>query len=237
MNQPNAIAATEDFEFAALSEAINYRNAIVSEFAPYVRGKALEVGAGIGQTTEALLNLNGVEEVVAVEPDSRFQSEFVKRHPTLRLVRGTTCDLKPDEHFNAAIMVNVLEHIDDDLGELARQRKLLETRGGNLCLLVPARQELYSKLDAHFGHYRRYGKAELAHKIEKAGFEIQKLHYFNMVGYFAWAFRFRLMGSMSFDINQVRIFDRHIFPWVHRIESGLCRPPFGQSLIAVASAS
>ncbi len=32
MSQPNAIAATEDFEFAALSEAKNYRRSIVTEF-------------------------------------------------------------------------------------------------------------------------------------------------------------------------------------------------------------
>lgn len=233
---PNILGDTEDFEFAALSEAVNYRRAIISEFAPYISGRALEVGAGIGQTTEALLELERIVEVVAVEPDHRFQNQFAKRLPHVRLVRGTTHDLALNEHFNATIMVNVLEHIDNDVDELLRQRVLLRENQGSLCILVPARPELFSKLDAHFGHFRRYTRIELQQKIERAGFTLRKIHYFNVVGYFAWALRFRIMGSMSFDIDQVRMFDRRIFPWMHRFESSVCRPPFGQSLIAVASA-
>ena len=67
MSQPNINAITEDFEFAALSEAKNYRKAIVKEFAPFLKGRVLEIGAGIGQTTEALLSLPNVEEIVGIE--------------------------------------------------------------------------------------------------------------------------------------------------------------------------
>ncbi len=47
---PHAAAHTEDFEFAALKEAKNYRNALLGEFKEHLRGRTLEVGAGIGQS-------------------------------------------------------------------------------------------------------------------------------------------------------------------------------------------
>ncbi len=173
---------------------------------------------------------------MAIEPEEKFQKGFVDRLPHIRLIPGTTEDLEPDDEFDAAVLVNVLEHIENDREELARLREILLPRNGYVCLLVPARQEIYSKLDTHFGHFRRYGKPELKKKLLEAGFSIERISYFNLVGYFAWAARFRIMGSMSFDIDQVRLFDRKIFPAAHWLESRICRPPIGQSVIAIAKA-
>ena len=236
MDQPNATAATEDFEFAALSEAVNYRHAIINEFKAYLTGRVLEVGAGVGQTSEAILALAGVQELVALEPEPRFQDGFRQRLPHVRLLGGTSSDLADGETFNAAVMVNVLEHIEDDLGELTRLQQILRPKHGHLCILVPARPEIFSKLDAHFGHFRRYTRAELRDKLSVAGFDIVALHYFNFVGYFAWWLRFKVMQSMTFDINQVRMFDRVIFPLAYALESRLLRPPIGQSLIIIGKA-
>lgn len=236
MNKPNEAAATEDFEFAALSEAENYRRAIVAEFAPFLKNRILEIGAGIGQISEAMLRLPDVRELVGVEPDERFQKGFRERLPDTRLVEGTVADLAPGETFDGAVMVNVLEHIEHDLDELVRLHSILKPSGGQLCILVPARQELYSKLDAHFGHFRRYSRTDLREKLLAAGFTIRRVDYFNFIGYFAWLLRFRLMGGMSFDINQVRLFDRRLLPVGHWIESNIVRPPLGQSVIAVAQA-
>lgn len=232
----NGAASTEDFEFASLSEAVNYRNGIVREFAPYLTGRVLEIGAGVGQTSEAILQLPGIDELVGLEPDPRFHEGFRERLPDVRLIAGTCADLAVDESFHAAIMVNVLEHIQDDHAELNTLHAKLRKTRGHLCILVPARPELYSKLDNHFGHFRRYTRSDLRSKLLDAGFSLIHLHYFNFVGYFAWGLRHRLMRSMSFDPMQVRAFDRGIFPIAHAIESKICRPPIGQSLIAIARA-
>jgi len=236
MKNPNEAASTEDFEFAALSEAENYRRAIVTEFAPFLKGRVLEIGAGIGQISQAILQMPEVKELVGVEPDQRFQQGFRQRLPAVRLVEGTAADLDPSESFDGAVMVNVLEHIEHDQEELARLHAILKPSGGHLCILVPARQELYSNLDAHFGHFRRYTRTTLRSKLDAAGFKIHRVDYFNFIGYFAWLLRFRLMGGMSFDINQVRLFDRRILPVGHWFESRIARPPLGQSVIAVAQA-
>ena len=236
MSKPNEIAATEDFEFAALSEAVNYRKAIIKEFQGVLKGDILEIGAGIGQISESILELKQVESLVGIEPEEAFQRGFRARLPNIRLVAGTTADINPEEQYDSAIMVNVLEHIEADEEELARIHSLLKPRDGAICILVPARQEIYSKLDAHFGHFRRYDKPMLRVKLERAGFQIEELHYFNMIGYFAWALRYKLLRGMDFDINQVRLFDRMIFPPTNLLETSVLRPPFGQSLIAIARA-
>jgi SAM-dependent methyltransferase len=236
MSEPNAIAATDDFEFAALSEAKNYRAAIIREFEIYLQGDVLEIGAGIGQISEAMLELPRVSSLTALEPATNFHDAFQKRLPNTVLIKGIINDLPEGSAYNAAVMVNVLEHIENDADELIAIHKILKEKSGHLCILVPARQEIFSKLDSHFGHYRRYDKPNLHNKLNQAGFEIVKLHYFNMVGYFAWGLRYKLMRGMDFDINQVRLFDRVIFPPTNHIEVNFCRPPIGQSLIAIAKA-
>lgn len=127
-DKPNQAAAMGDFEFAALYEAKNYRQAIVKEFSPFLRGRILEVGAGIGQITEEILQTSNIESITCVEPDPRFQNAFRERLPNVPLVDGTTADLPPGESFNCAIMVNVLEHIREDTQELARLHSILKPR-------------------------------------------------------------------------------------------------------------
>ncbi len=233
---PNAAAATEDFEFAALAEARNYRRLLLEEFAPFLRGDVLEVGAGIGQNTEELLALAGPATVTALEPDARFAAGFRRRLPGARLLECLTADLPADAAYDAILCVNVLEHIEDDLAELRRQFRLLAAREGHVCLLVPARPELYAAIDRHFGHWRRYRKTELRRSVEEAGFTIVRLRYFNWIGYFAWWLGFKVSGALHFDPGRVRFFDRVLFPWMSRFERGCFAPPFGQSLLVVAQA-
>jgi SAM-dependent methyltransferase len=233
---PNESAQTQDFEFAALSEAKNYRAALLREFSEFLRGNVLEVGAGIGQLTEELLKNPAITKLVSVEPDPKFCGKLSATFPAHLVVQGTIDDLKGDESWNAILNVNVLEHIKDDERELAIYRQKLAREKGALCLLVPARPEIYAPIDKDFGHFRRYTKMELRQKLEDAGFQILKLRYYNFAGYFAWWLNFCVLKKRGFDSQAVRFFDRVIFPPVHAIESQICPPPVGQSLLAIASA-
>jgi SAM-dependent methyltransferase len=233
---PNEAAQTEDFEFAALSEAKNYRAALLREFSEYLRGHVLEVGAGIGQITEELLKNSAISKLVSVEPDPKFCARLVAAFPAHQVVQGTVDALRDDEPWDVILNVNVLEHIKDDERELAAYRQKLARKKGCLCLFVPARPEIYAPIDKDFGHFRRYTKTELRGKLERAGFQILKLRYYNFVGYFAWWLNFCMLKKRVFDLPSVRLFDRLIFPPVHGIESQICPPPIGQSLLAIARA-
>ncbi|KAF0180679.1 MAG: type 12 methyltransferase [Limisphaerales bacterium] len=232
---PNAAAANTSFEFAALAEAVNYRHALLREFAPHLRGDVLEVGAGIGQFTELLAGVPAVQRVHAVEPEAELARRFRERLPAVPLTSGTIADFGA-QAVDGIVTVNVLEHIEDDAEELQRYAARLRERRGRLCLFVPARPEIYAPIDRDFGHFRRYTRAELAGKLRAAGFSVTRLDYFNALGYVAWWASFCVLRRRSFDVASVRFYDRVLFPPVHFLESRLCRPPVGQSLIAVAQA-
>jgi hypothetical protein len=86
--RPNESATTDDFEFNALREANNYRRALLKMFAPHLRGRVIEIGAGHGQFTEQLRTVPAIDYLLAVEPDARFCAEFRKTLPGQPLVEG-----------------------------------------------------------------------------------------------------------------------------------------------------
>jgi SAM-dependent methyltransferase len=232
-DQSNPAADPANFEFDALANARNYRRALFAEFGPFLHGDVAEVGAGIGQMTDHLVQLSGVNRAVAVEPNPGFCARHRAQFPAHELVEGTAANL-PTRSWNAILSINVLEHIHNDVEELDLYAQLLRERRGALCLFVPARPEIYAPIDKDFGHFRRYTRNELRQKLIGAGFEIVLLHYFNCVGYLAWWLDFCLLKKQSFAPEKVWLFDRVVFPVVHALESKVIRPPVGQSLLAVA---
>lgn len=230
---PNSAASNASFEFDALGQAVNYRETLVRHFNPHLRGDVVEVGAGIGQITELLAKQPTVSNVYAVEPDAGFCRMFRQRLPAVKLTEGTL-DAFAQEAADALVSVNVLEHILEDEAELGRYARLLKARRGMLCLFVPARPEIYAPIDRDFGHHRRYTKPELKRKLRTAGFTEINVRYFNFIGYFSWWLVFRMLGRRHFDTASVRLFDRWIFPPGNWLESNLCAPPVGQSLLAFA---
>ncbi len=235
-SRPNSAATNANFEFAGLQEAANYRRALAEGFRPYLNGRVLEVGAGIGQMTREFHALEGVTEIVAVEPEARFVAQLESFLPQSAIIHGVAADVPVSPGWDALVSINVLEHVERDLEELHRFHQLLSAQRGHLCLFVPARPELYAPIDRDFGHFRRYTRPELRAKLERAGFTVEKLYYYNLPGYFAWLLSFRVLRRRGFTARAVRFFDRFIFPLAFWCESRLCAPPFGQNLVAIARA-
>jgi SAM-dependent methyltransferase len=227
-------ASSPDFEFDALRHAVNYRRAIVREFGPWLHGSVLEVGAGVGLMTQFLLDVPTVERLVAVEPEPAYGGALRALLPEAHVVVGTIDDVPQNEAWNTIVNINVLEHIRDDIGELAAYRERLTPEGGTLCLFVPARKEIFAPIDRDFGHIRRYEQSELGEKLEGVGFSIERLEYFNVLGYLLWWMSFCVLRRRSFDKRGLQLFDRFVFPLLRGIERRTGPPPIGQSLIAVA---
>ena len=80
---------TSEFEFGALREANNYRAALIEAFRPYLKGRVMEIGAGIGQMTSALRKVDEIEHLVAVEPNSSFCDRFRTIFRGQDLIEGT----------------------------------------------------------------------------------------------------------------------------------------------------
>ena len=105
------------------------RHALEGVFAralrPYVVGDVLEVGAGLGGTSHFLCD-GRQRSWTSLEPDADLLRQLkasLAAHPLpspARALRSTVSALPADERFDTILDIDVLEHIDDDLGELAR---------------------------------------------------------------------------------------------------------------------
>jgi SAM-dependent methyltransferase len=83
-----------------------------------------------------------------------------------------------DGAYHLIALLDVLEHIEEDVASLASIRKKLAP-GGRILLTVPANPWMWSAHDAAHHHHRRYSKAGLRRVIAEAGLKIETLSYFN----------------------------------------------------------
>jgi SAM-dependent methyltransferase len=135
-----------------------------------------------------------------------------------------------EEQFDTIVCLNVLEHIKDHETALKRMHARLAP-GGRLVLLVPAHQMLFNGFDRGVSHFRRYNKPGTRKLLAEAGFQLDKVWYFNMLGALGWYVNGNILGKTLLPAGQLKLIDA-LVP-VLRAESMLPRP-FGLSLIAVA---
>ena len=215
----------------SLDDALNYRDWIVDLAAPYLGQGLLEIGAGHGTFTERFAETG---TVVAVEPGADAAARLDERFAgddRVTTVTGVASDVVHDG-FDAAVMINVLEHIDDEAAVLADLHDRL-TNDGRLVLWVPAFMTLFSGFDRRLGHHRRYRRPELEQLVEANGFQVVTSRYVNLPGWFSWLLMVRLLNIEPTNPTTIRLFDQRIVPVVRWLEERI-RPPFGQSIFLVA---
>lgn len=219
-----------------LHELYNYNHWIFSRIRPFVHGSVCEVGCGIGNITQFLLNQ---ERVVCLDPHApsllTAQHRFANHsnlmfHPH-RLQRLPNDDL-PAGSFGSVICLNVLEHIDDDVDALTRMRRLCRP-DGRVVILVPAHMLAYGAMDRSFGHCRRYNRSSLRRVFQSAGLNIVYASYMNAVGLLGWLWEGRVMRRSCISVSVARRFDRFV-PFLDALER-IVQFPFGQSLVMVGS--
>jgi SAM-dependent methyltransferase len=134
--------------------------------------------------------------------------------------------------FDAAVSVNVLEHIEDDTVAIRNMYALLK-KGGTIGILVPAKQWAHTELDKKLGHFRRYEKEEISEKMRRAGFRIRHVYFFNFVGIISWMIRDRMRKDADgFTYYQIWLFE-HVVPILSFVERYI-RAPIGISLVVIA---
>jgi SAM-dependent methyltransferase len=223
------------FELPALQSANNYYREIANWFRPYLGERIIEVGAGIGTFTEYLLKLANPAEMILLEPAENLFPVLQKRYggdSRIKVMRGYLENLENSQTASTLILVNVLEHVEDDARLLDAAHRILD-QGGALLLFVPALPWLYGTLDEAFDHHRRYSKSQLAEKLLLAGFRLERIRYVNLPGVIAWYLAGKVLRQRTLKPQHVRLYDRWILPWCFRLEKAW-EPPFGQSLFAVA---
>ena len=147
----------------------------------------MEIGCSSGflirDLAKSLPNTVIVGADVVKEPLFRLAESL----PGIPLIRFDLlqCPL-PEQCIDVLIMINVLEHIEDDVRALQNAFKLLKP-GGILVIEVPAGPLLYDAYDKELCHFRRYSSSELKSKLNKVGFEICRKSHLGFVLYPAFA--------------------------------------------------
>ncbi len=212
-----------------LDDAANYADWIVEMIEPYVGGDIVEIGAGHGTMSERLARLGAV---TASELSPRAAERLRERFAgsAISVAEGAADVVMGDEQFDSAVLINVLEHIPDDLGALSAIYRGLRP-GGTVAVFVPAHELLYGHFDRAIGHQRRYRRSTLAQALTMAGFDLVELRYVNLPGFFAWFAVARVMHRTPTESSLARAFDRLAVPVIRVVEKRW-QVPIGVSLLA-----
>ena len=223
-------------ELELFAGATHWKNYFGERLTPFIGQRVLEVGAGLGGTTRVLCT--GRHDIwVCLEPDDSLIASLKSSVASGELpaccepVSGMLPNpLVERSSFDTVLYIDVLEHIETDREELETALSYLR-RGGNLIVLSPAHNWLFSPFDAALGHFRRYSKKSLSN-LTPAGSELIRIEYLDSVGLFASLANRLFLKQQQPTIKQVHFWDRRMVPISRRVDPVLGRK-VGKSILAV----
>jgi len=158
----------------------------------HVRGRAeetviLEAGCSSGFLLEELVTDWPRSLIIGSDYIRGPLDRLAEKQPTLPLLRFdlVKCPL-PSASVDAVVLLNVLEHIEDDAGAVAQVVRLLKP-GGAAVIEVPAGPELFDVYDKYLHHFRRYRLGELCALLERAGLRVAERSHIGFLVYPAFA--------------------------------------------------
>ena len=196
----------------------------------------LDVGCASGDTLEVL---QGAYKVSGLETSD--EALRVARARGFSVVTASLPNIPhPDNSFDVVLMLDVLEHIEDDSAAVREVQRVLRP-GGIFITFVPAYMFLWSVTDVRSHHFRRYTRPELVSVMKSAEFSIIRSSYFNTLLFPAIAsvrlvtrlFGIHMTTEMSPNLN---IFNGLLYSIFHLELSPLTFVdlPFGVSIFSVA---
>jgi hypothetical protein len=224
---------TQHDVLAALSECRNHRKWFAGFARPYLGEHPIEIGSGFGDYAEEWIPY--VDKYTATEADPALFPGLQKQMAKYPNVTVSQMMLPTQERGDHSCLVsyNVLEHIEDHVGALKSMAGLVRA-GGYIVLVCPAFPFAMSPVDIATGHVRRYTKRSMRKALTAAGLEVVNVRYANSLGlicYYAFTSLLRKQPSTG---GTMTIYDRLVVPVVQFLERLVGRPPFGQSVLAIA---
>lgn len=138
--------------------------------------RILEIGCGTGSNLPMLKAFGDVE---AIEPDQAARRIAIERYD-VAISEGSLPDglHVADGAYDLIVMLDVLEHVEDDVAALAQVKRKLKP-GGRLLLTVPATPWLWSSHDEAHHHFRRYTARGLARVLKATDYTLHHQSHFN----------------------------------------------------------
>jgi glycosyltransferase involved in cell wall biosynthesis len=216
-----------------LSRAPRFNAWMADVIRPFLGERLLEIGSGTGNLTRRLvprdvyvasdvnpLYLKTLENLTADRPYLAARYTDVTDLASFPNLEGG---------FDSVVCLNVIEHVDDDVGSLRNVRASLAP-GGRAVVLVPYGPWNLGTLDEVLGHRRRYTEASLRRAAGEAGLEVTHLVRFNRCSSLPWWLSGKVLRRRSFGILQMKIVNL-LTPVFRLVDGWLPLPPL--SLIAV----
>jgi SAM-dependent methyltransferase len=222
-------------ELELFAEATHWKSYFGSILRPFIAGRVLDVGAGIGSNIPVLHN-DRVTCWTSLEPDLLLARRIEERIAagslprSCRVVAGTIDSIERATQFDTILYIDVLEHIDDDAAELARAAGRLAP-AGHLIVLAPAHPYLFSPFDEAIGHYRRYDRARLI-GLAPPGCRFLTCLMLDCAGLFASLANRVLLSAAMPSPRQIAVWDKVLVPVSRRLDGALGYR-FGKTVVAV----
>jgi SAM-dependent methyltransferase len=155
--------------------------------------RILEIGCGTGHNLPMLAQFGAVD-AIEIDPAARDIASSRLGKP---VGEAPLPDLPgvPEASYDMIAVLDVVEHIEDDVAALAGMARRLKP-GGKILVTVPAHPWMWSAHDVVNHHHRRYSKATLAKVIAEAGLTHNGLRYFNSL-LFPAALAARAVGKLT----------------------------------------
>ncbi|HEY1496474.1 MAG TPA: glycosyltransferase [Candidatus Solibacter sp.] len=222
----------------AFSSAPNFNRWMADTIKPYIGKHVLEIGAGIGNLSRILMG--GRKRYVATDLDAEHLERLRARLSTRPHLETAILDAaRPEDglpfrgQMDTVVCLNVVEHIEDDLGALRNIHAAL-VEGGRAIILVPEGQRIYCSLDEELGHFRRYSEDQLRGRMVEAGFKVEAMLRFNRISRPGWWFNGKILQRRTISRSQLKNFDRLVWLF-RRIDAHLPWSP--TSIIAIGRKS
>lgn len=198
-------------------------------------GQALDVGCGDGLFLDKLATLGC--EPHGLEADARLVSDETKKKHRIHL-GILDSNFQPGLSYDLILMLDVLEHIENDVEALQHVLRCLSP-DGVLVITVPAFSWLWTAHDDMNHHFRRYTSKTLSQTIDAAGLKMDVSRYF-----YNWLVPLKLivrckeslLGTKSSSPKVPVKFVNNLLADVSRLEQRLTNNiqlPMGTSLFAV----
>ncbi len=206
----------------------------------HIGGRVFDAGSGIGNFTALLEPL--CSSVLALDFSAKncavLRSRFENSKKVSVFCRDLTDDLTDlaSTPFDTVTCLDVLEHIEDDLGLLRQFGRIVEA-GAHILIKVPACPRLYGPIDVASEHFRRYSLSQLVETARRAGLRPLDCRYMNFFAVFPYWLRNRISRrrtsfSGTFSPRQTSFIEAAV-PVLERLD-GLLGPPLGLSAILIA---
>ena len=222
-------------ELDLFAAATNWKSYFRRRLLPYLGRSVLEVGAGFGGTTR-LLCQGDFDRWVCLEPDAALAgrlADAVRRGELPACCRpevGTIAQIPEGPDFDTVLYMDVLEHIEDDAGEVARAAKRLRP-GGHVIALSPAHQWLFTPFDEAIGHFRRYTRKTFG-ALKSPDLDVVRLDYLDSVGMLASLGNRLVLNRSMPNPKQISAWDKLMVP-VSKVVDPILGYSLGKSVFAV----